>query len=62
MFRNVLDVKYLLRDYPLGKEEDYTNKESYQKALAEKEKAEMCIETVFRYARSHLYYLTYEED
>jgi hypothetical protein len=60
MFRAVCDVEYLLRDYPIGKEEDYQNKESYQKALAEKKKAETCIRTVFQYARSHLYYLTYD--
>ena len=60
LFRAVCDVEYLLRDYPLGKEEDYTNKKSYQKAKQEKKKAEMCIRTVFQYARSHLYYLTYD--
>ena len=60
LFRAVCDVEYLLRDYPLGTEKDYTNKKDYQKAKQEKEKAEMCIRTVFQYARSHLYYLTYE--
>ena len=62
LFRAVCDVEYLLRDYPLGEEKYYQNKESYQKAKQEKEKAEMCIRTVYQYARSHMYYLDYEED
>lgn len=62
LFRAVCDVDSMLGDYPLGKEEDYPDKESYQKAKQEKDLAYKCIRTVFSYARSHLYYLTYEED
>ena len=62
LFRAVCDVEFLLTGVNLGKEEDYTNKESYQKALAEKEKAYKSIKTVFQYARSYMYYLDYEED
>ena len=62
LFRAVCDVQSMLENYPIGKKEDYPNKETYQKALAEEEKAYRCIRTVFQYARSHMYYLDYEED